>query len=386
MDKKDQLQACSSIIFCQSTEKILYSHSLSLSLSLSLTFPGRTYVGGGAVRGRRGGGRAGVRGRGRGASMMGMRTRHLQQAQSHQQQQQGNPFFVQAATTLSQKNDQNPFLGGGKITMTGTAASSSSLPRSCNIMSQVAPPISSQQQQQQTSINPFLTSRPVVSASSSSSSSQPPSYASIVSGGGGGGAIPQAQTVRKQPSGPVPTFITLGPSSVQVLPDLEPGHSDVTSTPAPIQTTNQLFISAPSSLQSSQLLPASNSKLLGSPKFQIPINIGVPQFALNTQDSATSQAPPIAPPPPPSQLPSYDQSMLSSTYRPAMQMTAANIGPPQSDAGALPQNMTLHVKGVPDELNNQAFMEKHFSRFGPLKAVECHPQKKYATMTFRSKV
>jgi hypothetical protein len=136
------------------------------------------------------------------------------------------------------------------------------------------------------------------------------------------------------------------------------------------------FINAPSSsLQSSQL-----------PKFQIPINIGGPQFALNTQGGA-SQAPPIAPPPPPpSQLPSYDQAAFSSTHRPAMQMSAAAIGPPQGGAGALPLNTTLHVKGVPDELNNQAFMEKHFSRFGPLKSVECHPQKKYATVIFRNKV
>lgn len=355
---------------------LFISHTYSPSLPPSFSSPtGRTYVRGGAVRGRRGGGRPGIRGRGRGASTMGMRTtisRQLQRAQN--QQQPGNPFLT--VSTSSQSNSQNPFFGGGKITVTTTAASSS-LPR--HSLSQPAPSNQSSQQQQ-TSINPFLTSRPVVSASVSSSISQPPSYASIVSGGGGGGASSEAQTVRQQPPGPVPAFITHGPSSIQVLPE---GHSDV--NPAPIQTTNQLFINAPSSLQSSQL-PLSTSNLLGMPRFQIPVSTGVPQFALNAQ-GGPSQAPPIAPPPlPPSQLPSYDQATLSSTYRPAMQMPAVAMGLPQSGAGALPLNTTLHVKGVPDELNNQAFMEKHFSRFGPLKAVECHPQKKYATVTFRNKV
>lgn len=285
-------------------------------------------------------------------------TRHLQQSQNREQQ--GNPFLAPAATstTSSQSDSQNPFLGSGKVTLTSATASSAP--------SQLAPPNSSQQQQQ-TSTNPFLSSRPVASVSSSS---QPPSYASIVSGGGGGGG--EAQTVRQHPPGPIPTFITHGPSSVQVLS--EPRHSDVNAVP-PTMTMNQ-FISTPaSSLQSSQL-PVSTSTLLGPPSFQIPINIG-----------GTSQAPPIAPPPPPpSQLPSYDQATVSN--RPAMQMAAATstIGPPQGGAGALPMNMTLHVKGVPDELNNQAFIEKHFSRFGPLKAVECRPQKKYATVTFRNKV
>ena len=293
-------------------------------------------------------------------------TRHLQQSQNREQQ--GNPFLAPAATsTTSNQNDsQNPFLGSGKEMLTSATASSA--------LSQLAPPNSSQQQQQQASINPFLSSRPVASVSSSS---QPPSCASIVSGGGG-----EAQTVRQQPPGPIPTFITHGPNSVQVLS--EPGHSDVNAVP-PTMTMNQ-FISAPSSsLQSSQL-PVSTSTLLGPPNFQIPVNIGVPQIALSTQ-GGTLQAPPIAPPPPPpppSQLPSYDQATVSN--RPAMQMAAATIGPPQGGAGALPTNMTLHVKGVPDELNNQAFIEKHFSRFGPLKAVECRPQKKYATVTFRNKV
>lgn len=313
---------------------------------------GRTYAaGGGGVRGRRGGGRTGIRGRGRGALAMGTRTtitRHLQQAQK---QQQNNPFLV--ASMSSQNNSQNPFLGGGKVTVTTTTSSSSMQA----ISSQMA-------QQQQSSINPFLTSGPVVSASNSSS--QPPSYASIVSGGG---AATQAQTVGQPPQGPVPTFITHGPNSVQVLPQ---GHSDI--NPTSTQTTNQLI--------SASLPPISTSTLLGPPKFQIPIN--VPQFALNTQ-GGTSQAPPIAPPPLP-QLPSYNQAMSSSTYQPALQMAGATIAPLQSGAGAIPLNMTLHVKGVPDELNNQAFMEKHFSRFGPLKAVECHPQKKYVTVTFRNKV
>lgn len=344
MDKKEPLhQACISKNYGSIEDPILSKVTLT-----TFSLLGRTYAVGG-VRGRRGGGRVGIRGRGRGALAMGMRTtvtRHLQQAQKQQQQQQNNPFLV--ASTSSQSNNQNPFLGGGKTAVT-TTASTSTQPTSHSI-SQVA-------QQSQSSINPFLTSRPFPSASNSSS--QPPSYASIVSGGE---AATQTQTVRQPPQGPVPTFITHGPNSVQTLPER---HSDITAA-----STNQ-FISA-------SVPPASTSTLLGPPKFQIPINIA--QYVLDAQ-SITSQVPP-----PPSQLPSYNQTMLSSTYQPAPQMAAATIAPQQGGAGALPLNMTLHVKGVPDELNNQAFMEKHFSRFGPLKAVECHPQKKYATVTFQNKV
>ena len=294
---------------------------------------------------------------------MGMKSSTTTRQLRQMQKQQNNPFLVASTSVSGQNNSsQNPFLGGGKTVVTATASSSS---QPTSHMNQLAPPSSAQQ----SSINPFLANKPITSATSGS---QPPSYASIVSGGAA------TQAVRPPPGGPVPTFITHGPSSVQMLPE---GNLDL--NPASIQTTNQ-FISAPSSLQSSQP-PGTGINLIGQPKFQVPINVTIPQFPPHTQ-SDMSQAPPTAPPP--YQPPSYNQATLLSTYRPAMhmQMPAATAVPPQDQGGALPLNMTLHVKGVPPELNNEAFMEKHFSRFGPLNAVECHPQKRYATVTFQNKV
>lgn len=269
----------------------------------------------------------GAGGRGRGMSTRGRTSAR----QLHQVQKQDNPFLVAAS---NQSNSQNPFLAG-------KAATSSSQPS----RTQLAPPNSNV-------ANPFLADKSITSMNSSS---QPPSYASIVSGGAVSSVRPSL--------GPVPTFITHGPSSVQML-------SDTTSNLNPsstIQLPNQ-FVSAPQPNP-----PGSSSAdggLLGLPKFQVPVNVGVPQIPLTARAQGGT-----APPPP--QLPSYDQATLPTTYQPA---------PLQGDASALPVNMTLHVKGVPAELNNEAFMEKHFSRFGALKGIECNPQKRYATITFQNKV
>ena len=319
---------------------------------------GRTYIG--AVQGRRGGGRGG-RGRGAGVKMSTI-TRQRRQVQK----QQGNPFLVASTSNQSQDNNsQNPFLGGGgsgKIVVPTTVASSSSQPTSHINMSQLAPPISAQQ----SSINPFLANRPVASATSSS---QPPSYASVVSAG----PTATQSAIRPPPGGPVPTFITHGPSSVQV-----------SSTEG---NSNQ-FIGDQSSLQSSQPpgSTATGNGFIRQPMFQIPVNVTVPQFPSHTQSESFESS--STAPPPPFQPPSYDQVTLLPTYQPAMQMkmSAATAVSLSGGPGAVPLNMTLHVKGVPVELNNQAFMEKHFSKFGSLKAVECHPQKRYATVTFQNKV
>ena len=269
----------------------------------------------------------------------------------HASNQQDNPFFV--STTSSHSDSQNPFLGGGVMAGASAPTPLSVQPSLLPSMGQLALPNSVQQ----TSINPFFASRPVAR-----SSSQPPSYASVVSGEMGTAA--HAQGVRQSTFVPVPTFITHGPSSVPVSQE---GYENFNI--GPTENVNQ-FVGAPSPLPSN----LSASTLFGQPKLQIPANVGHPHFAPHFESRAL-QAPPTAPPP------SYNQGFVLQVAG------GGSVGPSQqSGAGTLPSNTTLHVKGVPDELNNDAFMEKHFSRFGPLKSVVCHPQKKYATVSFQNKV
>ena len=315
-------------------------HSLSLSLSLSLA---RIYAGSSRGRGSRGG----HLGRGRGTVYKAASTRQLQPVQK-----QNNPFLTTTTSTgQSQNNNQNPFLGGGKIATTISTSSQQS-------QAQLAPPISSAQT---ALVNPFLVDR-------STTNSQPlppplppppPSYASIVSGGGVASVRP--------PLGPVPTFITHGPGSVQVqVPSTVSNSSDVSSTQ---KVTNQ-FTNAPSQPDTAFNSTSSGFSILGQPKLQIPVTMGAPIFPSQAAAAAGN-------------LLSYSQA---TDFQPGLQMQTTLEAPLGIGVGSLPTNLTLHVKGVPDKLNNESFMEKHFSRFGPLKAIECNPQKKYATVTFQDKV
>ena len=47
---------------------------------------------------------------------------------------------------------------------------------------------------------------------------------------------------------------------------------------------------------------------------------------------------------------------------------------------------TLHVKGIPDELNTNAVLRTHFAQFGEVKLLKCFPSKKYATVEFVTNV
>ena len=47
---------------------------------------------------------------------------------------------------------------------------------------------------------------------------------------------------------------------------------------------------------------------------------------------------------------------------------------------------SLHVKGIPDELNVEAVLQKHFTQFGKVTNLLCVPQKKFAQVTFASNV
>ena len=61
----------------------------------------------------------------------------------------------------------------------------------------------------------------------------------------------------------------------------------------------------------------------------------------------------------------------------------------RGDRTHLPQHAnlkTLHVKGIPDELNTNAVLRKHFTQFGEVKLLKCFPSKKYATVEFATRV
>lgn len=315
------------------------------------------------MRGRRGG----RGGRGRVIVSKGAATRPPKQ----QAQQQDNPFL--AAVSGQGNNSQNPFLSSVQTETTSTSQTSQ--------INQVPPG-----RVQHASTNPFLSSKNLASATSSSQP-PPPSYASAVSAGR---VVP---TSRPPPAGPIPTFITRGADSVPVLASTDNFSIDSSTT----QNLTNPFISASQSNSLSSYNLSSGGSQSGEPKFAIPgnINLGsepagvtlgqtsvpltVNLSSSQFQSSLSSDSAGLVVP---AELPSYDQATLLTANQPGLQLQSGQL----NSAGGHPSNMTLHVKGVPLELNNEAFMEKHFSRFGPLKAIECNPQKRYATVTFQDKV
>lgn len=55
----------------------------------------------------------------------------------------------------------------------------------------------------------------------------------------------------------------------------------------------------------------------------------------------------------------------------------------------LPQHAnltTLHVKGIPGELNQSDILRNHFSKFGHVKLLKCFPAKMFATVEFSTRV
>lgn len=57
-----------------------------------------------------------------------------------------------------------------------------------------------------------------------------------------------------------------------------------------------------------------------------------------------------------------------------------------AQSSSIPSSQSLHLKGVPDHLNNKQFLWQHFEKFGPLNDVNCHPEKKYADVHFKTQV
>ena len=56
---------------------------------------------------------------------------------------------------------------------------------------------------------------------------------------------------------------------------------------------------------------------------------------------------------------------------------------PFSSAG---NNRTLHLKGVPREINNEQILRQHFERFGEVESIKCHPAKMFAQVTLTTRV
>ena len=61
---------------------------------------------------------------------------------------------------------------------------------------------------------------------------------------------------------------------------------------------------------------------------------------------------------------------------------------PKQSAEPLPgaSNKSLHIKGVPEDLNNEDHLLNHFSRFGSVEAVQCDRRKRCADVHFKTRV
>ena len=56
-------------------------------------------------------------------------------------------------------------------------------------------------------------------------------------------------------------------------------------------------------------------------------------------------------------------------------------------SGAIPSSKkALHVKGIPEELNDWGILMQHFSQFGQVVQLKCNSYKRYATVEFASRV
>ena len=50
------------------------------------------------------------------------------------------------------------------------------------------------------------------------------------------------------------------------------------------------------------------------------------------------------------------------------------------------QPKTLHLKNVPEHVNNPPTLRKHFSQFGEIVVLDCQPGKRFATVGFTTRV
>ena len=294
-------------------------------------FPGKRFP----PRGTRGGRGRGARGRGRGGGRIGAGTTNVQD----------NPFFAA-------KQDR-PVVGSG---LTGEASQGGG-----------------------------------ATGIGASRTTQPPTYAAVVS---------RTRQQQQQGNVPVPSFITHGPDSI---PPLTSGVADVETMDNPFlkslqrsqQTTGVPRPPPPpyqpphSGGHSSQ--PA-GEEVGGQPVPQMPLNIG------GLFHSSASFSPTGVPTSPPRPLPSgmlnfpiqqSESPFISAADSHAIPKPHPQLHPqlhPMSQPLPHPDNTALHVKGIPDELNNQPFLGKHFSRFGKVTKLNCYPNKRFATVVYALKV
>jgi len=266
--------------------------------------------------------------------------------------------------------------------------------------------------QAQSSQNPFLAQIakqeiPVLSSSLAYQTDPPPSYAAVVSGHKQG---------QQEAKFPVPSFITHGPDSIPVLISDPPGDGDVGANPflghqlvdpppPPLPPPPPQYHTPFTSVSGSQdPFPSSNdptsstgsnnpffTNLLAThdssshllPSFQNsdagPIESG-PQGGANTTPGPVLQAPLHTGGLFATGMEAHSGGNLSDIFQDSNFISEPYVGEAPS------ANKTLHVKGIPEELNNPVTLKKHFSQFGEVAKLKSYPQKRYATVEFVERV
>lgn len=101
---------------------------------------------------------------------------------------------------------------------------------------------------------------------------------------------------------------------------------------------------------------------------------------------ATSYFPP---PPPPydgsSRAVSNNSSHFSRFAAPSQQKSGYDPRTRTQGANAV-SSTALHLKALPADFNNEAFLMNHFSKFGHPVAIKCNTAKMYATVSFKTHV
>lgn len=88
------------------------------------------------------------------------------------------------------------------------------------------------------------------------------------------------------------------------------------------------------------------------------------------------------------QLSQSSNTIASGTTAPVEGFEEYGVLDPRRIAVPLPRssNKSLHLKGVPDELNNEVILLDHFNKFGVVESVVCNIDKKCADLHFQTRV
>lgn len=105
-----------------------------------------------------------------------------------------------------------------------------------------------------------------------------------------------------------------------------------------------------------------------------------------------SQLPPPPPPNPTAQLAAASFNPFLASQTASQKTTAAPLSQvpvsqvPQKSPTASATSTTLHLKGVPAEMNSDVLLREHFGRFGRVVTVKCNPAKMCASISFQTHV